>query len=665
MDDYIHAAFPSKHEAPAALSAFRYLTVVPLSNRISSLKTAYLLPFSFVAVMGTLGRVILLGGDFVLRDQEGVQDQSKPNKEVQDHEQQPQFLPRVDWPTEFNATRSQSQPCVDTNSDWAEAGEVRRMHQMINDIYPNLSPMIPYTGNPPCYDGYPWMTHLIVTHNFFHRALQNGNEVSEVEMMAMIRMVTYGIFHSTTCFAPWTVNRASPAATPSEPGQDPAVFKEEWNATWGRKWTAGSFGDDIKCQGITWTKQRLWTRRWVIVPILYGDSQWGVTIFDRNEGQLYIFDCGDEEMKQTRVRAARHLWVDFLNEMGQPYHFSYFVPEVTRQGNSKDSGLLCVIWLMDTLRNQVGKPMTTWAADMEEVNEAICDPNDSGVDLGQGHTPVSSLVLRDWAPSGCGTPKSRLMAVRRVIRVMVANELGLRCHDAMTKRFREWTSPHGQLPSAVKLLTEAGRHFANSPGQFPIQEYFTGLGGPHFALPMRTPVPPYDAAAPRRHEMQPLLGHVTVPARAAELMQRPDVPFNWPEGFRFSADKPASDPDHDSGIIVDSLRSVLAKDTLYSRNFDVTLANPNILKLNKTLKKKIRIVMENAYVSESDDANADSMVSLILRVGINDGPSHRVVVRMPVSHEMLVEDDGATPLLRHIATPSLRQLSTSPGGLTP
>lgn len=586
--------------------------------------------------MGTLGRVILQVGDFVL-----------PQEEIRDHEQQPQFFPRINWPTVEDAAASQEQAALDMNIDWRNNNHIDQLHAEVKDIYPRLPLMEPYDAGYASYDESNWFTHLATTHNLFHRTLQAGRNLNTQEMTAMIRIMTYGIYYSATQFLPWHVN-----GVPERPASRTKAntFEQMWSPTWCMDIKAGHFGKDIEGRGDEWIKERIWMRRWIIVPIVYGGFQWGMTMFDRYQGQLYIFDCGDDEMKDERVQSAIHLWVQFLNRVNQPFTFNYFVPKVSKQLDSKDSGILCVIWLMEILRNQTGKIMSSHDQDVNVVNVEFCDMPDNMLDWDEHNSYSSALHLRDWVPDGCHAPKSRLMAVRRILRVILANELGLRNHEVMTKEYinQPCYEPH-ILPSALTLIQNFVEEIYDTDGNMAKERYFTARGGPQFALPMRRAVKPYDRHAPRRHLIHRVQHTCRIPIRPAELSRRETHPFHWPESFKFSAAYPVKNPEPDVELAIKHIEDVPVGDTHLSRNFDVSLENTRVPEVYRDLMQKVRVVVDQMHVRRASPGEDGLFVVFTLGVGIGDGRRQMVDVSMPLPR---------IPGPEEISTPSTDRLGS-------
>ena len=297
---------------------------------------------------GILGYVVL-GNIGTFKDHE---------EQLEDHGQLPQFLPRMSWPRE-----------EDAKSNEKSSGRMDLSCSSRYRPYRTLKPMPPFEGNLE-YDTCPWSSHLAVVHEIFHRGLYRVSGIETEEMLALLRIASYGMYNSMTFFDPWVIK----AVDPSETGfrEHIGTDSDMWHRTYEMLRRFSKFGTDM--HDITNCQEKIRARRWVVVPILYGTSQWCMTIFDRSQGQLYIFDCGKEQARDERIRACNVLWYRFLTTFRLIARtFSYFVPPVSEQPSDKDSGLLCIIWLMNTLRDQVGPVMTSEDAGVETQNYIIRD----------------------------------------------------------------------------------------------------------------------------------------------------------------------------------------------------------------------------------------------------------------------------------------------------
>lgn len=476
--------------------------------------------------MAILGRVTLNDGGF------------HPSYEpINDHIQLPQFLPRRKWPSEYAATQLQSaRIAAPVNGMDAAASE--RLHRELCDrsegVYRNLEPMPPFDNNNRAYFGTPWHIHLATVHTLFHRTLKSSqNGLSVPEMGSLLRIISYGMHNSMTFFEPYQV-RGVPVNCP--PRTRPNTFEEQWNDRFDMPTKLGRFSDGRDIRGTEQCKVKLWTRRYVVVPVLYGTtSQWGMTIFDRSAGHLYIFDCGDGDFKGERVKSCVHFWMEFWNALGMANTFHYFVQDVTQQPDVKDSGYLSVMWLMNTLRNQVGHVMSTQDEGVDRNDVDVCEP-----DI---RMPFQSgLHLRDWVPDGCGTLRAAIMGVRRIMRVMLCNELGLKTHQVMRKQYVNAAGAENPYPSAWSILSLLTQEIAQNNGWLRSSKFWTGLGGPQFALPMRTAVKPYDRHQPRR--IRPELDEEAhyVEVNEQNLANRGFDSPSWPQGMIYTSDNPITRP---------------------------------------------------------------------------------------------------------------------------
>ncbi|KAG6038344.1 hypothetical protein E4U41_004293 [Claviceps citrina] len=477
--------------------------------------------------MAILGRVTLNDGGF-----------HPPYESLNDHIQLPQFLPRTKWPSDRDATELQSAR-ISTPLHHADAATSDRLHRELCDrtigVYRHLEPMPPFDNKDRVYFETPWHVHLATVHNLFHRTFKSPPTfgLAVPEMGSLLRIVSYGMCNSMTFFQPYHV-RGLPVNCP--PRTRPNTFEETWNETFDMPTKLGRFSDGREIRGTEYCKVQLWTRRYIVVPILYGTTnQWGMTVFDRSAGQLYIFDCGEADFRDERVKACLHFWIEFWNALGMANTFYYFVQDTTQQPNVGDSGFLCVIWLINTLRNQVGHVMSTQEEGVLRNDLDVCEP-----DIKMSFQ--SSLYLRDWVPDGCGTPRAAIMAVRRIMRIMLCNELGLKNHEVMTKQYVNPANASDPYPSAWEILSVLTQEIVHNNGWLRSSRFWTAHGGPQFALPMRTGITLYDRHRPRR--IRPELDEEDhlVEVKGQNLSTRRFDSPNWPQGIIYTPTNPITRP---------------------------------------------------------------------------------------------------------------------------
>ncbi|KAK2606350.1 hypothetical protein QQS21_003281 [Conoideocrella luteorostrata] len=464
------------------------------------------------------------------------------NEAVKDHVQLPQFLPRTVWPSAYAAEESQESrkpPAhrLNTDIDWRSSDERealrRRMFDPITGPYRHLRPMQPFDRETEKYRGASWFAHVVIVRILLNRTMQSSqNNLNTAEMGALVRIVSYGMHESMGFFEPYQFRGVS-----TEPAQRErsVSFEEAWNESFGMPTKLGQFVNGEDLRGSELCKLEIWGRRFVVVPVMYGHHQWGMTIFDRLRGELYIFDCGDAEFRGERIKSCVHFWIEFWNALGMAHTFRYFVPGVTHQPDIRDSGYLCIIWLMDMLRNQVGHVMNTLDDGVERADFDVCrrsrqEPFESG------------LYMRDWIPDGCGTPRTAIMGVRRIIRIMLCNELGLKTHEVMTK---EYLIGSDRLPSAWTLISQVVEELRQPHNEFKLidaSSFWTGQGGPHFALPIRVPVLPYDPTQSRRNRRRRNDVTHALETRTEELFPDPGLQSpSWPDGTVYTPTHPITE----------------------------------------------------------------------------------------------------------------------------
>ncbi|KAG6009460.1 hypothetical protein E4U21_002375 [Claviceps maximensis] len=555
--------------------------------------------------MAILGRVTLNDGDFF-----------PPYESLIDHIQLPQFLPRTEWPGDHSATQLLSARIVTPIHRDGDAAMIEQLRHELYDgstgTYRALRPMQPFDNNDRVYFDMPWHVHLATAHNLFHRTMNSsrGSGLAVSEMSALLRIVSYGMYKSMTMFEPYHV-WGLPVITP--PRTRPGAFEETWNETFDMPTKLGRFWDGKEIRGTEECKVKLWTRRYVVVPVLYGRarSQWGMTVFDRSEGHLYIFDCGGPEFKEERVKSCVHFWIEFWNALGMTNTFYYFVRDTTQQPDVRDSGYLSIIWLMNTLRNQVGHVMSTEDEGVRRNDIDVCEPDIK--------VPFrSSLYLRDWVPDGCGTLRSAMMSVRRIIRIMLCNELGLKNHAVMKKQYVNAADATDPFPSAWTIISVLSREIVHNNGWLRSSRFWTAHGGPQFALPIRTSITLYDRHHPRR--IRPALDEEDhfVEIRAEHLSGRGSDAPRWPQGITYTPTNPITRPVPIVQLRATGLTTTQSDGALSSFRLDLanTLARQGYERLEDSVDISISLDPRRAAANQgADDDDGVMHYTMSIRVG--------------------------------------------------
>ena len=477
-----------------------------------------------------------------------------------DHEQLPQFLPRTAWPTDSQARLNQRDTSLfDVDIDWNDVDAIEALHDKVRCRYRGLEPMPPYLlqGGEGTYDGLGWLSHVTIVHNVLNGPLRNNDAgLSVSHMYCLARIVSYGMYHSMTYLRPWHIPSRVTATqqgvlTRSGVSLEGRSIRltEAWDWAFGMNMKQCRYGEDIVDHDglkLDDVKYRVWARRWLVVPMLYGDEQWGMSIFDRQDWQLYIFDCGGgnafeagQAARTERIEACIHAWIQFWNSMCIPETFSYFVVPVTAQANVRESGLLCIMWLIRTLRDQVGPSMSTRDPALDRRDLYIAGSLEA---FGRFAYPDVSTTLRriDWRPDGCHAVSSGVTAARRFLRVLACNELGLSHHEVMTKQFTHVTTG-ATVPSALMHLAAAAVALRESQS-LPEDMFWTECGGPQFALPQRKPIPRFVHDAERRWTKSDYATRYCVEMNPQILNSRGGGDILWPPGLPFTERCPVSRP---------------------------------------------------------------------------------------------------------------------------
>lgn len=412
------------------------------------------------------------------------------------------------------------------------------------DWWPRADEAHMYTTTRAELDGLVWPDHVAVVHGILNDAIPQDRMLRDWEMSSLIAIMTYGISDAVTYIpGSWFLvgphprndnpyiqqplnnigdeNNAEqgPLNVDVEPTCqnvfrshfDPELgmeFKQTRQDTPSFSWEGNPPGEIDRIDMGNF-RRRVNGHRWVIVPIRQGGAGWTMTIFDRSHAQLYIFDpC--MAAREERTEAIVHIWTRWWMQLGMVGHFTYFVPKVWVPKDGYDrTGLLSIHWLLMTLRNQVGPFMEQNDFDIETRDILIQPYPDRHIDPDHQqfrqrlmmHT--SSIPLPNWAPRFIENLNRGETEVKRVIKIIICNELGLWNHPVMNER------PHGNRVNAHtvtdRLRPEARDDFQDHDPDdlatfvddaFHYNEhsvvddnparpkFFTAYGGPQFALPL-------------------------------------------------------------------------------------------------------------------------------------------------------------------------------------
>ncbi|KAG5974550.1 hypothetical protein E4U55_008162 [Claviceps digitariae] len=132
------------------------------------------------------------------------------------------------------------------------------------------------------------------------------------------------------------------------------------------------------------------------------------------------------------------------------------IGDTTPQPDVRESGYLGIVSPMDSLRNQIRHVVSTEDEEVHGNDIDVCEPD---IEM-----PFrSSSYLRDWVPDGCHTARAAIMAITRIIRIMLCNELGLKNHTVMAMEYANAADAANPFPSAWAILPVLTREIAICP----------------------------------------------------------------------------------------------------------------------------------------------------------------------------------------------------------
>ncbi|KFH48480.1 hypothetical protein ACRE_006990 [Hapsidospora chrysogenum ATCC 11550] len=423
-----------------------------------------------------------------------------------DPEQLPQFLPRTEWPRDPTQGRQHRPQGKYLDGPWIR-GDVSPPDQIaVRDRvargYPQLVPMPPFQhqtshSGHAVYNNSVWPDHVAILHGLLRQTLRGAERPSHHrrwldgdEIVELLTCLTYGMNHSTLVLHPWTLAGPPRAGGKGSKNRMPFAHMEApefpghamAQGSYENPWASQPFADEMR--------QKMLGRRWIIAPINQVDVHWSISLFDRQHGHLYIFDTADFS-RAHRIRATVHLWARFWKALDMPWHFHYFVAPTTPQPCGWECGLLTVQWILMTLRNRVG------GVRLEAADTSI-DTHDFSL-LAADRVPDdfplvdSSLSIPDWVPLSSHSPKTGLVAVIRLTKVLICNELGLYDEDVFIAHDgRESVSPFDRIVDK----------FRGATGRVQVRKFFTGEGGLQFSKSQTSKSLPYrtrDAHINRAH----------------------------------------------------------------------------------------------------------------------------------------------------------------------
>ena len=416
--------------------------------------------------------------------------------------QPPQFLPRTEWPEDPSQGANHRPAGRYPNNYWprddsnipAAQEAVRRSVEL---GYPQLKPMGPYqlANSPhsgrPIYEGSIWHDHVAILHGVLRHTLPNKRWLEGDDIAELLICLSYGMNQSTLCLRPWVIMGPSPA-NPNPRAQMP--FQQSWNDAFGMEMKDGAYQTDApqldRAAFKNKMRHEMLGRRWLVAPINQVGHHWIISLFDREEGQLYIFDALSSSRDQ-RIEATIHLWARFWNDLDMPFHFQYYVPSVTIQSSSWECGLLCVYWVLMTLRNRVGTKMLASNVQIQTDDFALCGRTFSN----EFPLADSSLHIPDWMPINCMSGKTALAAVVRDTQVLICNDLGL------------WNEPmfkQNDGKTTVSPFERLFQFFSGKKGKEKMPNFFTGHGGLQFSYSQQSTARDYNPSADR--EQRPASG---------------------------------------------------------------------------------------------------------------------------------------------------------------
>ena len=340
------------------------------------------------------------------------------NAPLRDHNRLPLFTARPPGTFPRDALRPNREQLFDQIDAFADPAVVDRARARVNNEYGTLQ-QHPYYRPDQQIHGF---TQQIATvHNLLFFGLLNHRELEHHELNTLLGIISYGMQDSMTWLEQGFILRTPPPPRPgilNGPANIPTRASREAN---------GTFRTDhqLNTADLRPLRSRIRGRRWIVAPVNTDGQHWSMTIFDREQGHLYIFDTAGGE-RNSRIMSMVRVWADFWRQLGHSHHFQYFVPETTPQVDGWECGHLCIAWLMLTLRCRDGNPMTAEDSNNNNTSNVRHDRTGRGESVREPYLPAtSSLPLIDWHSRNAPSPRVAFNHAIHIIRHMLHHELGL------------------------------------------------------------------------------------------------------------------------------------------------------------------------------------------------------------------------------------------------
>lgn len=384
----------------------------------------------------------------------------RANEGIPTGQQLPQFLPRVNWPQPpYDFAGRQQIQRYDTDvrdipnvPNLTKLQEIQRAESM---DYPNgphgryLENMGPFRHAD--YRGKSWHEHVTHCHNILTDGLPSRQYLSDVELQSLLTIASYGLDDMV-----YIVNAEFCLDGTPRGGWHPSKPLPEFN---GKRLAAGEVMHPTNFMTNLYTRQQVRAqitgRRWIVVPVMYNNNHWCMTMFDRQRSCLYIHDTM-RDGRDRRITGICHLWARFWNRIGLPYHFHYFAPPTMEQPGGWECGYLGVAWVMHNLRNGVG----------DFVMGPHNVPNARRRDILIGDRDISfpevqSEYLSNWQPKGY--PDNRALdGVIHMISAVLCNELGISDHSSTRQVPRNRILRGIKGPGAYQRIKDIGKELKAS-----------------------------------------------------------------------------------------------------------------------------------------------------------------------------------------------------------
>lgn len=302
-------------------------------------------------------------------------------------------------------------------------------------------------------DGSTWRQHVAATHRFLCRSITRA-QLTSYDLTAVTHIISRGIDRAVA-FLPFEITIKPSASHDDYSAIRNALHQRKHYLPLDHELIYGKYGASFLPDIL---HRIVWNRRF-LAGCLHFTNHWGAFIWDRLQGEIYLFDPM-EDGRIKRLDQALRFWRQTFYLMNYPYNFRFMLVPCTAQQGDWECGYLALQFLHHTLRGHVGENAKEL---ISEAREKYGFRLTKWNNLGEGDEGQYHLYIRDWAILDHQNPTNvrygdLIVRTGQLLQSMAANELGLKnqstANAGNVQTLSRWL--HWDLEPFVKRVKSPG-----------------------------------------------------------------------------------------------------------------------------------------------------------------------------------------------------------------